>query len=265
MPDTFHFVAGLPRCGATLIINILKQNPQIHGEAVSSLYSMFSSIHASWDEIEANKEYINESAKHGLLKATFSGYYSHIDRPIVFDKDRMWVSKIGLVERILGTKVKILCPVRSPAEILVSFERIRANNPHILTLPDRTLRERSTIAARAYYYASPDGSLGLAHACLKDAVTAGYLDRLLFIDYGRFCSNPKSQLKRIYDFFELPSFDHDLNNIVQTEQYNDQVNGLPGLHSVRPQLGKITVNPVKYIGLDLYEQYNREVFWDAWI
>jgi membrane-anchored protein YejM (alkaline phosphatase superfamily) len=91
----------------------------------------------------------------------------------------------------------------------------------------------------------------------------GYLDRFLFVDYNRFCNTPKSQTKRIYDFLELPSFEHDYNNIVQ--EGSSILNGLPSAYKVRKELDKTTVNCVEYLGLDLYEQYNREIFWNAWI
>ena len=40
---------------------------------------------------------------------------------------------------------------------------------------------------------------------------------------------------------------------------------LPGLHKIKPKLDKTTVNCVEYLGLDLYQQYNNQIFWDAWI
>jgi hypothetical protein len=39
----------------------------------------------------------------------------------------------------------------------------------------------------------------------------------------------------------------------------------PNLHKIKPRLEKTTVNCVDYLGLDLYEQYNSQIFWDAWI
>jgi sulfotransferase len=260
-----YYVAGLPRSGATMMINILKQNPQIHGEAVSSLSSIFSSVFFNWDKIEFSIEYNNEKAKINVLKSILNSYHSHHQKQFIFDKDRMWITRIGILEALFEKKVKILCPVRNPAEILASFEKIRKNNPLQLTMTDEILAESSSIASRAFHYAGPNGALGLAHAGTRDAVTMGYLDRLLFIDYNRFCNSPKSQLKRIYDFFELPSFEHDLQNIEQTEIYNDLASKLPNLHKIKPKLDKTTVNCVEYLGLDLYQQYNREIFWDAWI
>lgn len=248
-----------------MLAYLLRQNPEVHTEPVSSLYKIFSSIHASWDSFEANREYPNDSAKVGVLRGILGGYFSHIEQPIVFDRDPAWVTKIALLEAVTGSRVKILCPVRNPAEILASFEKIRKNNPLVYTAPDQRLRENSTIASRAYHYAGPEGAMGLAYAGLRDAVTSGYLDRLLFIDYSRFCNSPKSQMKRIYDFFELPEYSHDFKNIVQAEQFNDLVTGLPNLHKIKPSLERTTINCVEYLGLDLFQQYNREIFWDAWI
>jgi sulfotransferase len=265
MEKSMHFISGLPRSGSTLLTNILKQNPEIHGESVSSLSSIFGSINASWSNIEQNQEYNNVDAKIGVLKSIFQGYYDHIDKPIIVDKDCGWIPLIPQVEAVLGKKVKIIVCVRNPAEILTSFERLRKENPLFFTKVDSILREKSSIASRAYYYAGPEGAMGLSHRNIKDAITMGYLDRFLFIDYNRFCNSPKSQTKRIYEFLELPYYEHDFENIVQTEIYNDLAIGLPNLHKIKPSLDRTTVNCVEYLGLDIYEQYNREIFWNAWI
>lgn len=262
---TLYFVAGLPRSGSTLLVNLLKQNPAIHGEAVSSLCSVFSSVHFSWNKLEANREYPNLDAKINTLRAILDNYHNQHGRDIVFDKDRLWVTQISLLEYVYQKQVKMIIPVRNPAEILASFEKIRKHNPIHLTLSDEDLKEATSIPARAYFFAGPNGPMGLSYQAIKDAITMGFLDRLLFVDYNRFCNSPKSQMKRIYDFFELPSFEHDFKKIDQTEVYNDEAVLLPNLHKIKPSLQKTTVNVVEYLGLDLYNQYNREIFWDAWI
>ena len=260
-----HFIAGLPRSGSTLLANVLRQNPDIHGEAVSSLSSLVSTIHNNWQNIEQNQEYDNPQAHRGVLMGVIQGYYQHIDRPIIIDKDRGWTFLIPVMESLLERKVKIIVAVRNPAEILASFEKLRRQNPMFVTRADSQLGPGSNIASRAYFYSGPDGPLGLSHRGVQDAVTMGHLDRMLFVDYNRYCSNPKSQTKRIYDFLELPYFDHDFENLQQPEKFNDRAVGLPNLHRIKPSLQKTTVNPVEYLGLDLYEQYNQNVFWNAWI
>lgn len=265
MGKTLHFIAGLPRAGSTMVTNILKQNPDIHGEAVSSLSSLVGSVHANWYSYDTNKEYDNPAAKRGVLQGILTGYYEHITKPIIVDKDRQWISQIGLLEEVIQRPVKIVCMVRNPAEILTSFEKIRKHNPLFFALPDQSLREASTIASRAFFYAGPNGPLGLAHTHVKDALTMGYADRLLFVDYNRFCNSPKSQTKRIYEFLGLPTFEHNFKHIEQTEQYNDVAIGLPRLHTIKPSVERTTSNCVEYLGLDTYQQYNAQIFWDALI
>jgi hypothetical protein len=162
------------------------------------------------------------------------------------------------VESITQRQVKIVVCVRNPAEILSSYERLYRENPLEFTHINRQLQDKSSVASRAYYYSGPDGIMGITHRNLKDAVVMGYLDRLLFVDYNLYCGSPKSQTKRIYDFLEIENFNHDFNNIVVDESIHL-------MFRIKPSLQKTTVNCVQYLGLDLYEQYNREIFWNAWI
>lgn len=260
-----NFITGLPRSGSTLITYLLRQNPDIHGEPISSLSSLVGSIHSNWHSIDANKEYDNVNAKIGLIQGMLQGYYSHIKKSIVFDKDRNWIQLIGLLEAVTQKEVKMVVCVRNPAEILSSFEKLRRENPLYYTLVDQDLRESSSIAGRAMYYAGPNGPLGLSHRHLLDAITMGYLNRLLFVDYNRFCNSPRTQMKRIYDFFSLPNFEHNFDQIEQQEIFNNSLTPLPKLHTIKNKLEKTTINPVAYLGFELHEMYNKEIFWNAWI
>lgn len=262
---TLYFITGLPRTGATFLCNLLRQNPDIHGEPLSSLCSIYSNILAFWDKPAANIETDNSKARDDVLKAVLNGYYASQTKDVVFDKDLMWIKHIASLEALWQKRVKMLVMVRNPAEILASFEKLRNKDPLKITITDSQLGETSTIATRAYYFSNPNGMLGMPFQAIKDAHTMGYLDRLLFVDYNKFCNSPKSQIKRIYEFFDLPLFTHNINKIEQLETYNDFATKLPGTHVIKPKVDRTTVNPVVHIGLDLYQQYNREIFWDAWI
>ena len=262
---TLHFITGLPRSGSNLITTILKQNTNIHGQSVSSLNQLINNTVKDWNRIEQNQVYTNDVAKKGVLNGMIDGYYKNIEKPIVFDRDFGWSSHIGLMEAILDRPIKLIVCVRNPAEIITSFERLHNSNPLDSSKMDAMSRGTSSIASRAYNVAGPDGILGICHRNSKDAITMGYLDKMIFIEYNRFCSNPKSQTKRIYDFFEIPQYDHDFTNIVQDDIYTEIALNYKNALKLKPSLEKTTVNCVKYIGLELFEQYNREIFWNAWI
>jgi sulfotransferase len=253
--ETIHFISGLPRSGSSLIADILKQNSQIHSENHSNLAGILNNVNQVWEKIETKGNF-DQSKKTGVMSGILSGYYHDITKPIVINNNFQWIPLIKTVEAVFQKKVKIIVPVRNPAEILTSFERFRKDHPLMTLEVDQILKNNSSVAARAFYYAGPEGILGVTHRNIKDAIIMGYIDRLLFVDYNRFCNSPKSQTKRIYEFLGIDHYDHDFDNI-------EQLNFDSSIVSNRIQ--KTTVNCVEYLGLDLYEQYNREIFWTAWI
>jgi hypothetical protein len=89
---------------------------------------------------------------------------------------------------------------------------------------------------------SSNGPMGLSHAQTLDAVTSGFKDRLLFVDYNKFCNEPKSQIARIYDFMGKDVFEHD-TSIIKRD----------------------AVVAADVLGFDLYQQYNSQVFWQSWV
>lgn len=261
---TLHFVAGLPRAGSTALISLLAQNPRMFGAPISGLCGIFAGIYANWDKNESHIELPNPAAKKRVLKALLESYHN-TERPVVLDKNRQWVMYIALLEELLERPVKCIIPVRPLPEILASFEALRRKTPGDLTIADSELGESSTIAGRAQYFASANGALGLAYNGLKDAVTAGYLDRMLFVDYNKLTAAPKMQLRRIYDFLEEPHFDHDFNNVPQLAKGDSwRAQKLQGLHDVRPEFKKEPKNPREILGADVFEQYNQPEPWAMW-
>ena len=262
---TLHFGAGLPRSGSTMLISLLSQNPRMHGAPVSGLCGIINGIFMNWDKIEFHREVPNEPAKRRVLKAMLDSYHADTDRPIVFDKDRSWVMHIALLEEILGRKVKMIIPVRPVVEILASFESLRQKNPLNYTMADEQLGANSTLETRSDYFMNATGPIGSVYNWTKDAVTSGYLDRMLFVEYNKLVSDPKKQLDRIYAFLEEPVFEHDLSNIRQLVQSDDSVWRFPGLHDVRPVLERTSPDPIKTLGADLYMRYTRSEPWEQWV
>lgn len=246
---TLNFIAGLPRSGGSLIASVLSQNPKLHGDANSGLPNILSLLHQAWQGVTE----IPNQTRGDIMRSVIDGYYANQSAGTVFAKSPLWIPLIPLLESVLQQKIKILVCVRNPAEILTSLERTRLANPLSMSMADTNLRDQSNITSRCYYYSNPQGTMGSAHTHIQDAVIMGYLDRMLFVDYGLYCGSPRSQTQRIYDFFELDDFEHDFNNIPQL---------VPG---VKSRIDKVSVNCVQYLGLNLFEQYNSEIFWNAWI
>ena len=232
----FIFVAGLPNSGGDLIIDTLRQNLSVYGDQTSSLYNIFNQLFYQIDPS------VSTLKKANILRAMVEGYYADIEQQTVIDNNVLWVTKLNCLEEILGQPIKVICPVRNPAEILSVFELDRRKNPMRLTQAETSLGDNSSIAARCYYYAKPEGALGIAHSVLKDALVEGYQEKMLFVDYHKFCNSPKQQIKRIAEFLNLESFAYNMSHIKKQE-----------------------LNTIEVVGLDLSQQYNAQVFWNALI
>ncbi len=261
-----HFIAGLPRSGSTLLTSLLSQNPRIHGAAISGLSGIFNGVFANWEKDLFHVEQPNLSAKRAVLRGILDSYFSDIAKPVILDKNRQWILNISLLEEVLGRKVKMVVSVRPIVEILASFESIRLEHPLELTGADAAIGAGgSTVMARADYFAAPNGVLGMAYNGTKDAVVSGYLDRLLFVDYNKFMSDPERGLVRVYDFLEESAFEHDFSNIKRPGESNWRVHQFPGLHDVRPVLERSHRDAKKVLGEEVYAKYYRETEpWDAW-
>lgn len=238
MKQNYVFIAGLPRSGGNIIQQVLSQNPKLLCTKNSGLFELISNVNFNWN----NMGCVNDTtSKTNVLSSILNSYHPN-NGGAVIEKHRKWINQIPMLEALLGQQVKIIVPVRNPAEILSAYEIQRKNNFLNPSLNDNELGSQSTITARCMQHSSPNGELGLSHAQTLDAVTSGFKDRLLFVDYNKFCNEPKSQLQRIYEFMEIDSFEHDVNDVK-----------------------KDSVVPADVIGFDLYQQYNSQIFWQNWI
>lgn len=258
---TMHFVAGLPRTGATVLMSLLAQNPRMYSAPISGLCGIFSGVYANWEKNERHHEMPNEDAKRRVLLSLLESYHD-TDRPVLLDKERMWVAHCARLEALLGRPIKIIVQVRPLPEILASFEMLRRRDPLVLTAVDEALGGASTAITRANYFAGDGGVLGIAYNALRDAVSSGYLDRMLFVDYNKLVAAPKMQLKRIYEFLEEPYFEHDINNIAQVA--HGKLEGFPGLHDIRPELKRTSPSARDILGPEVYAQYDKPEPWAQW-
>lgn len=238
MKQDYVFIAGLPKSGGNVIEAVLAQNPAFKAANDSGLYELLTSINYNWSGLGCSQD---PNDKLNVLAAVLSSYHANSGKGTVVEKHRSWIDSIPLLESLTGQKVKIIVPVRNPADILAVYETQRKNN-FLNRTPPSTNANEHTIAGRCMMLSSSNGPMGLSHAQTLDAVTSGFKDRLLFVDYNKFCNEPKSQIARIYEFIGKDVFEHD-TSIIKRD----------------------AVVAADVLGFDLYQQYNSQVFWQSWV
>jgi len=263
MTETIHFIAGFPRAGSTLLCNILNQNPRFHATSTSGILEIIIAIRNQWENVTAFAASPNKKGKELVMRGILNSYHEECDRPIVFDKSRGWIGKIPLAEHLLGAKVKILVPVRSIVDILASFEKLYCSNVHDWEFPQEKTHyfDFQTMEGRASTLMLNNQPVGAAYNLIKDALDRGFEDRMHLIEFEDLTTDPRGTMKDIYEFLDEKPYKHNFNNVEQVTHENDDIHGIPGLHTIRPKVEPVVVNAAAIIGNDAFNKYFDSEFW----
>lgn len=163
----FHFISGLPRSGSTLLAAILRQNPRFVAGMTSPVGALVSAV---LNQLSAGSEHANvvgREKRKELVQALFRAYYSEVGPGrLVFDTNRMWCSRLPLLEDLFP-QAKVIACVRNVAWIMDSFERLYRGNPYEFTRLLSNAGGRSTIYSRLEGLAQHDQTVGFAWSALR--------------------------------------------------------------------------------------------------
>ena len=221
--NKLHFCGGLPRTGSTVLMNILQQNPFIFTTSTDPYPHILNEqilVKSRYSEaFQAMSCEQADSAMYGLVQGATSGWYSGLtNKPIVISKARQWS---GLHH--LFPDSKIIVTIRDLRDIVESFDRVNSRIKALHTFSnDNTLYASMTEEEKLHYHFKESNALSstLRHEIPK------YLElfkinnaRVKFVRYEDVLRDPSYMLSRIYSFLGLDSFNHDLNNINQSEMF----------------------------------------------
>lgn len=260
---TIHFIAGLPRSGSTLLCNILNQNPKFHATSTSGILDIILAIRNQWENVNEFQASPNKKGKNAVVTGILQNYYSTADRPILFDKSRGWCGHIELAEHILDRKIKVIIPVRSIVDILSSFEKLWRTQAHEWQFPQEKSNyfEWQTVEGRADTWMKNDQPVGIAYNKIRDAISRGFADRMLFVEFEKLTCFPTDTMKSIYEFLEEDLFPHNFNHVEQTTSENDDIHGIPGLHVIRNKVEPVISDAKEILGNTVIERYSNSEFW----
>ncbi len=258
-----NYIAGFPRSGSTLLCNILNQNPRFNATATSGILDIVLAIRNQWENVNEFRAAPNKEGKNSVMKGILQNYYEITDRPVVFDKSRGWVGNIELAEFVTGKKAKILVPVRNITDILSSFEKLWRIQSHEWQFPQEKTHyfDWQTVEGRADVWMRNDQPVGIAYNKIRDSLSRGFGDRLLFIEFEHLTNSPEHTMKQIYKFIDEEYFEHDFKNVEQTTSENDDIHGIPGLHTIRPEIKPLISDAKDILGTDVMNKYKDAQFW----
>lgn len=259
------FLGGLPRSGSTLLCNILAQNPNFFvTKATSGFIELIIGIRNRWDKIIEHKaEGINHDQLKNVLKAVYDNYHL-TDSNFIIDKSRGWLAHIETLQFITGKKPKIIVPVRDITQVLASFEKLwRNNSSHTQWgFPEEDYALSQTVEGRCEIWAKGNNVVGISYNRIKDAISRGYKDDLLFVEFDDLTSNPSETLRKLYEYVDQPLFSHDFLNVEQVTREDDiGIHRIENLHTIRPKVEPVKDDSLLVLGRDLHNKYRNLEIW----
>ncbi|MDH7637775.1 sulfotransferase family protein [Sphingomonas oryzagri] len=260
MPQTFHFIAGLPRSGSTLLSALLRQNPRCHASVTSPLYAMVDRMVDAMGAERKYSSFFDDGKRARVLRGLFENYYEDSPADLIFDTNRMWTANAPMLAQLFP-QARIICCVRDVFRIIDSFERILRANPLQYNSLFNYKNEPSIYGRVQIMMNARDGVIGGPHSALRSLWFTEFAKRLIVVRYESLTKAPEATLARLYDLIGEPRFAHDPATVEADETEYDLRIGLPGLHRVRK--GVTPAEKPLSIPPDIYHNYATSNFWDG--
>lgn len=247
----FYFLSGLPRTGSTVLSSILNQHPNIHSSETSGLLELL--LTTGRGILNARKTYdIDDVKESNIYRGMIDGYYKHIEKEIIFDKNRGWPSMVLPLKKI-DIDAKIICTIRPIPEIVASYIVLIEKNPNFLNFIDENIINKK-IQINTFNRAMTiwGDVLQAPYSTVKEALLKTRKN-LLVIQYDDIINNPIEVMNDVHSFIGLERYyGYDFDNIVNNQPEKDEMGWkLKDLHVIRPKLNKISVAPEKILGEEL--------------
>jgi sulfotransferase len=251
MKKTYHFMAGLPRSGSTVLSALLNQHPDVYASPQTDLLGMIYEINKEIPNYQSYNAGLFHSGYKNVLSSLADNFYSDINKPIVIDKNRGWGTPYNLdnLSPYVSDSGKIILTLRPILDILASYSKaIRKTENFLNYTPylDKNLwvtDYRSKEDAQIEYLMQPNGEIDRAIYSVANLLK-NHKERVLVIWFDDLLSNPQKTMNLIYDFLQTSRHKNNFNSIQEVEKHDD-VNGygIVGLHDVAQKLAKPKTNP----------------------
>lgn len=239
MVQKIFFQSSLPRAGSTLLQNVMGQNPDFYVTPTSGVLELVYAARANYTSSPEFKAQDAQEMRQGFLNFCnqgVNGFFNAItDKPYVMDKSRGWGIHYGFLNSFYPNP-KIICMVRDLRGIYASMEKnFRKNQDKDSGIVNHAQMKGTTTEKRVDVWAQSQ-PVGLAIERLQQILKEGTGSQMLFVKFEDFCSDPEKEMKRIYNFLEVPYFQHDFNNVEQITKEDDEVYGIYGDHKIKSKI-----------------------------
>lgn len=218
------FNIGLPRSGSTVLMKVLNHSPDIFTTGTCPVPYLIDAIRQTslnTPEFIAMPMDSLSKASLGFIKQGMDGWYTSLtNKPAVISKSRVWVDHLNTLFALYKNP-KFIVSVRDLRDIIASYEKLKEKYPMMNGLSN--VKFESFPLEKRIEIHCQDESANLGYTLSKIEILLEYMNRypnnFFVVRFEDFTTNPAVVLKYLYEWMNLPYYEHDLNNISDGDYY----------------------------------------------
>jgi len=237
------FLLALPRSGNTLFGSIMNQNPDIAVTANSITLEIMKDVFLL-KETDVFENYPDHKSLDNVLSNVYSSYYKDWSYKYIIDRGPvMTPGNLMLIKKHLGQPIKCIVIWRDLLDVLASYIKWFENEPS--AFPNRY--GKKTIEEKLLMLMNVDGAIAKDLKAIQNALRPENKHMCHFLRYDELVNDTENQINKIYNFLEIPKFNHNLKTLQQFKvngmYYDDKIVGNK-MHTIREDIKK-EINPYR--------------------
>ena len=242
----------MPRSGNTLFASIINQNPGIVCTPNSNTLEIIKDLFLL-KKTDVFQNYPDHRSLNNVLDTVYDNYYKDWLQQIIIDRGPvMTPGNFVLIKKHFKRPFKCIVLLRDLMDVLASYMKWYTETPDsfVNRFGLQTDEEKLSMIM------NNKGSIAKDLEAIKNAFN--YPDICHFVKYDDIISNPEQEFRKLYQFMELPYFNHKFENLQQVEvngmKYDDTVVG-KNMHTIRNVVRKINNPYIEKIPERIKEKY----------
>jgi hypothetical protein len=182
------------------------------------------------------QNYPDHKSLDNVLDVVYDNYYKDWPQPIIIDRGPvMTEGNLYLMQKHFKRPFKCIVLLRDTVDVLASYMKWYTENPDaFVNKLANTDEEKLSIVM------NKEGAVAKDLEAIKNSYN--YKDMCHYVKYDDLVSQPEQEIRKVYQFMNLPYFNHKFEDLQQVEvngmKYDDTVLG-KNMHNIRATVEKV--------------------------
>ena len=216
------FLVAMPRSGNTLFASVMNQNPDIACTANSITLEIMKDLFLL-KQTDVFQNFPDHNSLDNVMNNVFDNFYKDWPQKIIIDRGPvMTTGNLELMKKHYKRPFKCIVLVRDLMDVLASYMQWYTENPDSFV---NKFGNNDDIKLSKIM--NKDGAVAKGIEAIKNAKKN--TEMCHFVKYDDFVINPKEEIKKIYNFLNIPHYPHYFDNLKQVNinglSYDDTIMG----------------------------------------